>query len=250
MSRHPVLFVLLAMAMSLVPLPSNADHVVLVSEAQSFRDGQILEDPLEVTLVDGERLVLLSDRGDVLEIEGPFTGAPSHSAANDFDVADALTRLIDNPDHVSARLGSTRSAIATTQVRLRKPEAVWRLDPFTSGGQCVVEGMTPVFRRQETGNPLQLVLQRPGSDGSGTIAWAADAAEAHWPREIPLHDDDLYVVRREGWVDGTMFRLAILPAPIRDSLESAIAWLAVHGCKSQAETLMRELKSGAPDTGT
>jgi hypothetical protein len=236
--KYQILAGLAAAALTLTS-PSGADHIVLVSEAESFENGQVLEDPLDVTLASGERLVLLSDRGDVLEINGPFAGRPNVLATDNFDVTDALARLIDNPDHVYARLGGTRTA--STAVHARPEGVAWHLDPFASGGQCTVQDMTPVFRRPDTTGTLQLVLQRPGSAGSGKIEWATGAAEAQWPAEIPLRDDDLYVVRREGWVDGTLFRLAILPAPVRENLTSAIAWLAVHGCKAQAQALMREL---------
>lgn len=239
MAKYQILAVLAAAAALILTSTSSADHIVLVSEAESFENGQVLEDPLDLTLAGGERVVLLSDRGDVLEIKGPFAGRPDALAADNFDVTDALARLIDNPDHVYARLGATRAA--GTAVHSRPDGAAWHLDPFASGGQCIAEGMTPVFRRADTTGTLQLVLQRPGSAGSGVIEWATGAAEAQWPAEIPLRDDDLYVVRREGWVDGTMFRLAILPAPVRENLTSAIAWLAVHGCKAQAQALMGKL---------
>ena len=88
--------------------PVLADHIVLQSDADKYSIGQLLQDPLSLLLDDGQRLVLLSDHGDVIDIEGPFTGVPSSSNPDEFDLKKALTSLIDNPDQLHASLGSTR----------------------------------------------------------------------------------------------------------------------------------------------
>lgn len=215
---------------------ASADHVVLISEASDYAVGDILAEPLTLRLDEGQRVVLLSDRGDVFDVSGPFEGEPEGHQAENFNLRDALAGLIDNPDRVQARLGSTRSF--TSRIGATSGAPAWQLDPFRSGAQCAVAGRQPVFWRGDTEQALSLLLQRPGVDGGSTISWRAGEAESPWPDEMPAIDGELYVVRREGYVDSTMFSLALIPPGVLQETASSIAWLAANGCRRQAEMLM------------
>ena len=222
-----------------ISAPALADHVVLQSDVDSYATGQLLEDPLSLVLDDGQRIVLLSDRGDVIHVEGPFNGVPDGIESDEFDLKKALTSLIDQPDQLHASLGSTRfvgSRISTSQYR-----PAWKLDPFETGSQCVMAGSQILFWRSDSQDELQLVIQRPGSAGTGEISWSAGESESEWPDSIPVVNGELYVIRRPGWMDNAMIRLAVLPATVVDNVESSVAWLAVNGCKTQAQILLKSL---------
>lgn len=213
-----------------------ADHIVLQSDTDEYSIGQVLQDPLTLLLNDGKHIVLMSEQGDVFDIDGPFTGAPNGSHPDEFDLKKALSSLIDQAAHRHASLGSTR--LGGTRISAPEARPAWKLNPFETGSQCVIAGLPVRFWRTEPNDELLLVMQRPGSVGTGEIFWPAGKSESDWPESIPIADDELYVVRRPGWMQNAMIRLKILPAAVTDNVESSVAWLAVNGCKSQAEMLL------------
>jgi hypothetical protein len=217
----------------------QADHIVLQSNSANFAEGQLIENSTTIELQDDENLILLSDGGDVISVEGPFQGAPEGFSPDEFDLKTAFTNLIDNPDNVYATLGSTRSAgIQTPESELRP---VWTLSPFATAVQCVPDTAAIEFWRTDTVEDLTLTLQRPGYSGSGELTWDSGESIAKWPEDVPIVDQELYIVRRQGWMENAMIRLVIIPTRITETPESAIGWLAINGCKSQARLLMTDL---------
>ena len=216
-----------------------ADYVVLDSDTENYTEGQLIPDDGELSLADGERLVLLSDTGDVLEIAGPFGGMPEGTSADEFDLTEALASLIDNPDLLHARLGATRAGIV--RERSGDDRDLWMLDPFMTGGQCVIEGEDPLFWRSTTSEALSLDLLRPGAEGTGSLDWQVGETSAPWPQNIPLLPEELYVLRRPGWVENTMIHIALIPKRIVGTPATAVAWLAINGCKQQALELFRDM---------
>lgn len=237
--RPALLLAMLAMTLGLVE-QAAADYVILSGDAEDYVEGQLLENNFFLRLRDGEHLILLSDRGDVLEVSGPFEGSPQGTRADDFDLRSALTSLIDNPNLLHARLGSTRSGGVGSDPEAAGP-SVWYLDPEADGGQCAIDDETIVFWRTSTDKPLSLTVQRPGIDGSGELSWQAGESAASWPTEIPAESGELYVLRRPGWMETTLLHLALLPKAIASQPETAVAWLAINGCKRQAELLLAQV---------
>ncbi|HNP34708.1 MAG TPA: hypothetical protein PKK10_02540 [Woeseiaceae bacterium] len=217
-----------------------ADFVVLETDADAFRTGQLLAGDVTVSLGENERIVLLSADGSIVAISGPYEGVPRGRDAQDVDVRNALAHLIDNSDNLHATLGSTRAAPQRPGDPPDERDA-WHLDPFSSGNQCVLSGRDVVFWRADDTAALQLVLQRPGKNGDGAIDWPTGASTASWPAAIPLVSGELYVVRRKGWMDNAMIRVVVLDSAISETLQTAIAWLAINGCRSQARILLRQL---------
>lgn len=220
---------------------AQADYVVLRADAEQFEVGQLLEDDARLVLRDGERLTLLSDDGDIIELSGPDnTSLPQGVPVTDqIRVRDALAHLIDNTESMYAVLGSTRGRAADPDPAADRD--AWLLDPFTTGAQCVLKGEAVSFWRPSTKESLSLVIQRPGFDGTGELSWPVGAATAAWPADMPLLDRELYVLRRPGWMENAMIRIVVLPPDIAQRLETAIAWLAINGCRPQAELLLAEL---------
>ena len=218
---------------------ARADHIVLHSDATSLWQGQLIVEHTPLVLQDGERVVLLSEYGDLLEILGPFEGLPKGVEIDDFNMKDALSNLIDAPSQLHATLGSTRFAGILSQQDDSMP--VWNLDPFSSGTQCISEREDVLFWRAAAEESLLLALQRPGSDGSGDVNWMEDQATARWPKEIPLIHGELYVLRRPGWMENAMIRIAVLPKSVVENPNATIAWLAINGCKRQAQAVNSSL---------
>jgi hypothetical protein len=227
------------LALALAATVAHADYVVLRADAGHFEVGQLLDNDAGLVLRDGERLILLSDNGEIIELSGPYDGLPRGAVADQVDVKDALAHLIDSTDSMYAILGSTRGGAADADPAAERD--AWQLDPFTNGVQCVVQGEAASFWRASTKEPLSLVIQRPGFDGTGTLSWPAGTAMAPWPENMPLVDHELYVLRRSGWMENAMIRIVVLPPDIARRPETAIAWLAINGCKPQAEILLAGL---------
>jgi hypothetical protein len=120
-------------------------------------------------------------------------------------------------------------------------EDPWQLDPFSSGTQCVIDGAAVLFRRKSDSEPLELLVQRPGVDGDGQLAWPAGEPLAAWPESVPIENGELYVLRRKGWLDNAMIRIVVLAPSVARSTEAAIAWLAINGCKWQSRLLLSRL---------
>jgi hypothetical protein len=200
----------------------------------------LLEDDTELRLGDGERIVLLSENGDVVEIHGPYEGLPEGDTVPEIDMRAALTNLIDNAEELHASLGSTRSGVILGSHNAHRNP--WQLDALRSGQQCVVAGNAIEFWRANTDEELNLEMQRPGMDGVAVITWPVGAEEAPWPVSVPLVNEALYVLRRAGWTEAALIRVMVLNPEVVQHLQTAIAWLAAHGCSRQAELLMSELE--------
>ena len=211
------------------------DYVVLETSASSINRGDLIDDRSPLTLESGERIVLMSDSGDILEMEGPSKGIPEGEKLENFNIREALRKLIDTPTELHTSLGSTRNIELISRGQELRP--IWHLDPFASGTQCARAGSAVQFWRAETDNALSMVVQRPGISGSGPLEWQIDQHTSNWPKEIVLSNEELYVVRRPGWTESAMIRIVILPEPVIDNREATIAWLAVNGCKRQARAI-------------
>jgi hypothetical protein len=227
------------LAFLLCAVTIRAEHIVLLSETDDFTVGQILPDPVNLNLESGERIVLLSDRGELLDIVGPVAGTPVTPGSDDFNVRDALTNLIENPNNLHASLGGTRGGTRLLSTVTGGP--VWRLDPLASGVQCYVEGEALVFGQPVESAPASFHVQRPGHEGTGLLRFERETGVAPWPLNIPAQSGELYVVRREGYMDSSLFRLALLPSIVLENTEVSIAWLAAHGCTRQAAVLLKNL---------
>lgn len=86
MSAHPALgvagFVALSFAMATA---AQADTVVLQASgpsAATYRQGSVLDESRQITLVQGDSLRLLVS-GQTLMLQGPYSGPPRHSAVAD-----------------------------------------------------------------------------------------------------------------------------------------------------------------------
>lgn len=212
-----------------------ADYVVIDTDANGVVQGQLIGAQSTLKLQDGERVVLLSESGDLVEMIGPSEGVPTGETLQNFNLRDALRKLIDAPSVLHTSLGSTRIANIPSRADDQRP--VWHLDPFKSGIQCTHAGADVQFWRADAEEPLSMVVQRPGVSGGGDIAWPQGEQAAAWPPEVPLADEELYVVRRPGWMESAMIRIVILPETVVQNRQATIAWLAVNGCKRQARTL-------------
>lgn len=219
--------------------PARADFVVLQSESGDFTVGQLLAEGEPLSLLENESLVLLSDDGNVVELAGPYDGAPAGSSGKDVDVRHALSHLIDRADTLYATLGSTRGINATNATSPDRD--VWLLDPFLTGHQCALNDRAPRFWRPGTEEALELVVQRPGHTGDGVLAFETGQPIADWPEAIPLVNGELYVIRRRGYLDNAMIRLIVLDAGLGENTATAVAWLAISGCSQQARNLLQHL---------
>lgn len=88
MSAHPILgvtgFIALAFAMETA---AQADTVVLQASgpsAANYRQGTVLNESRQITLVQGDSLRLLVS-GQTLMLQGPYNGPPRHSAVTESD---------------------------------------------------------------------------------------------------------------------------------------------------------------------
>jgi hypothetical protein len=224
----------------MLAVPVCADYVVLQTESELFGIGALLEDDAELRLADGERIILLSENGNVVEIHGPYEGLPEGNTVPEIDMRVALTNLIDNADDLHASLGSTRGGVIFGGQTAHRD--VWQLDALRSGRQCVVDGNAIEFWRADTGEELTLEMQRPGTEGVAVINWPVGVAEAPWPVSMPLVNEALYVLRRAGWTEAALIRVMVLNPEVVQHSQTAIAWLAAHGCSRQAELLMSDLE--------
>lgn len=218
---------------------AHADFVVLQSDTPGYAVGEVLAEDAGLSLGENERVVLLSDDGDVIEVRGPHDGVPKGAEARDLDIRNALAQLIVSADSMHTTLGSTRGS--RTGGSAPPDRDAWYLDPFYTGNQCVLDGADVRFWREDTKAALSLLMQRPGREGDGVVDWAAGEPTAAWPGNLPLVDGELYVLRRPGWLENAMIRIVVLEPGIAASGTATIAWLAVNGCREQASILLAKL---------
>jgi hypothetical protein len=234
MHPSPKIFLALACLLSSQTLFA-AEWLVLKSNSPDLKPGILLTGSASLVLGQGTYLTLISPAGTVVRFAGPFNGRPDSGleAGKNADrkMIDILRRLIAPDATDTPIIGSTRGQNAD----------LWRIELVREGIHCMASDESPELSRADPRASLLLEVARVGEGGSkATVRFAEGQRTAFWPAAIPLRDGETYRFRAAGALEPHAVTVRLIPALPGDPHRAA--WMAEHGCVSQARRLLERLR--------
>ncbi|MBF0251765.1 MAG: hypothetical protein HQL35_14180 [Alphaproteobacteria bacterium] len=224
-------------ALTIAAGPAWAGQAVVLSSAgtDAWPTGTVLSDTENLSVPEHGRLVVITENGLKVQVDGPFegsiaeqldTGADKAGAA--VDVIRALSKLFTRPGFTTQALGAFRSF---GEPALADP---WAFDIGTGGAVCYPAGGAPNLWRASARRDDTVVIR--GGGGAARFTLPKGQAIQPWPVEVPMKDGADYTLTGESGRVVTVTAHAV-PADMPTRMHIA-AWMSENGCDSQATLLV------------
>ncbi|HUK61551.1 MAG TPA: hypothetical protein VLV50_20125 [Stellaceae bacterium] len=224
----------LAFAGGIAGAASASELVVVSTHGLRLTPGQTVDGSQSVKLDDGQQVTFLAPNGQVIEIDGPFNGAPdSQVRGGGTDAASAVTALLTERQARTSEVGVVRGE---NDVRLPDP---WVVDVTHPGTSCVISGHEVVLWRSQDLAATQVSIAPADRSWSVSGNWPASADRLAMPQSLPLKDRTSYVINIGGKLAPVTVR--VIPASVSNDAMRA-SWMAEVGCDNQASALLTMLK--------
>jgi hypothetical protein len=222
----------LVLAAFLVAVPLSAaqaaQYVVAEARGIGMKIGSVIDSSKELTLKQGQHLVLISQSGQTVKLDGPYHRAPA--AEKGVQLAAAFGGLITERNARTSEIGTTRGVAPKPPL----PEP-WLIDASTPGTACLVEGQAPVLWRPVANKPASVVITPADRSWKAQIDWPAGANDLPLKKNIGVHGDASYFIALNNSESAVL--LISVPATLSNK-EMRGAWLIQKGCDRQAEALL------------
>lgn len=232
-----------AMALAMVGAALAADRLVILAATVAddrLTAGTVLKASGKLTLKDGDRLTLMAETGELVTIDGPYTGpaAGPGAASQGSDWSDGFSRvagLVAGQDGQTNVLGATRKPDGTAGIAAQ-PD-FWLVNVDSSGERCIPRRRLELWRR-DAGRDAELVV-RGERERLPKARWAKGARRMMLPDRLAQDGDRLVLS-----VDGKprRYTLHVLPDGIaEDDRGAVLRWMIDEDCKRQAVLLIDRL---------
>jgi len=206
-----------------------ANLIVVEARGIALKPGATVDSAKPLVLKQGQHVTLISDSGATLQIDGPYSQAPS-AGGQGRSISATLAALGTEHKARTGEAGVTRGVNGNT---LPDP---WLLDVSRNGNVCLRENTQPVFWRPDSTGSADLVVMPDDRSWKSQGTWPAGTTRLTVTTDVPMHGGATYVVD----FNGSEYALAVnmVPASLpNDSVRAA--WMAQKGCEAQAEALLR-----------
>ncbi|HUK58565.1 MAG TPA: hypothetical protein VLV50_04980 [Stellaceae bacterium] len=184
------------------------------------------------------RVVLISDAGQVVTINGPFSGpppAPNGPGVPGDRATHVLSALLN---HTQTELGVARAveshwrdnAVAT-------PADVYAIDASDGGDICLADPAHAVVMHDPAAAGDMSVKSLTG-DGAAKLTWTKGAVRQAWPASFQLADGDMVSFEMAGQDVAAIATIHILPSQDPGGDVARAMALAQAGCTDQARLLL------------
>jgi hypothetical protein len=218
-------------------------YVVIESTAPALAEGSVLERGQKITVPSGSSVSLLSDRGTVQTVNGPYDGAPEPTGGDvsDPSVVNAIASLFVEDTPQTKAWGTFRSASGMRGSADDGPPNVWAINLSRSESICLPSGAAPKLWRSVVDGEILVVLVHISSGREAFLRFPDGVQELAWPADLPLVDGGEYAIRDAGYLWERHISLRLIPQD-RTAGAKQIAWMADTGCFRQAKVLLSDLK--------
>ena len=240
----------LALSCLLIVPGLAAEHVVLESNSPAYTPGQTFDSSSPVMLAERQFIVIATDDGRLIRVEGPHAGPAEGAAPPENTVRELLGRLLGGSRNELGGLAGVRggediSAATTPTATLRSP--TWSIDATQTGEQCYLSGRPLELWRDPATTAARAEITDVASGNTASVAWERSAALTPWPTAIAPADAGIYLIRADDSIRSVAVRLhALQPSAVERDLV-AVAWLAAKACLAQARGLMSRSRPSATD---
>lgn len=209
--------------------------------ASQYPTGARLKANVRVTLVAGDRVILMQD-GKTRTLSGPGTYSAGGTVQANQTMGSTVARMLSPGPQGRARGGFSRGDAP------EEPSApnIWVLDYRESGTFCVANPATLLLWRPYMESDQLLKIEAKGK--SETVAFVSGANYRKWPTEaIPLEYGIDYRLSGAGLSAPVTVRFAAMDA-VPEAAEGAAEALMAKGCTPQLDRLV-DAMSEAEATG-
>jgi hypothetical protein len=214
-----------------------AEIVVIESNSPRFMAGQLLDDSAPIELAAGQSLLIVTEDGRAVRLDGPYAGPAVGAAPDAGAVRRAVERLVNADEPRVGGVGAVRGDEDGASVDTR-PDP-WLVHAERDGEQCARNGRPLELWREDTARSIAAEVEDAVSGAAATTRWDAGAHRAAWPEGMAATDGLIYLIRLDASDRSTAVRLRMLAGSVANSPLAAAAWLAAKGCTAQAALLLR-----------
>jgi hypothetical protein len=243
MSRCLALACVLAV---LLCAPARAqDYVVIDSSLPALAKGATLAKDAKLDVPAQNRVVLITDSGQMVTITGPFSGPPPAASGTGVAGSDATKVLASLLNHQQTEVGMARAI----ESHWRDAAVTTRTDVYaidaSDGGDTCLPGAAHVEVMHDPATAGAMAVKSLTGDAAAKLTWDKGAVRQAWPASFPLSDGDMVSFELSGQDVAAIATIHILPAQgAADDVARAVE-LAKAGCDDQARLLLGVIAKGA-----
>lgn len=209
----------------------HGQYVVMEARGVNFKSGQSIAINAEISLKEGERLVLIGGDGRSVTMRGPYAGSIPGKAASTNDAKQVLGVLLASRDARTSSVGVVRSGAAS----VKTPDP-WAIDVTRSGARCLREGESPVLWRPEASTAISFIIFPVDRSWRADFKWEKGQDRMRLPDLSRFDGVTTLLVN----LDQQEFALSFhrIPQSIQDPVILS-AWMLEKSCIQQADALLR-----------
>lgn len=175
--------------------------VVIQSAASALPVGKSLDANSVLELGASQSITLIAESGQIRQIKGPYKGQVGAfnalKTSKDSAARQAMSRLISARAEDNFTLGTVRRQQASMDWLQPSGAEGWNIVSAEHDGvQCVFANQPLGVIRQNKG--LELAQVRSAIGDYLSIQWAENQAMTDWPKNLPVVDGGVYLIRRTG----------------------------------------------------
>jgi hypothetical protein len=220
-----------ALGAALAPAAAK-ELVVTASTGATLKVGQVIDGDAVLSLPGGASVALIGADGKSIALKGPYNGKPGQGGGDDRALVSKLAQLLGTRQAEADSVGAVRGGNSHAA-----PSQAWVVDVEASGTVCVPSGAAPVLWRGDAANPMHMTLRRASGEGSASVSWSEGAATMPWPSDLPVVDQEKYLIRRPNRSLPNVVLLRQVPANLTNDARRAV-WMDENGCQDQALRLL------------
>lgn len=217
--------------------PVNAERwVVIDAENTPLSPGALVENGQPVTLAEGARLTLLTEEGQTLKLTGPYSDVPGGSAAASTAGKNLtiIAQLLQGHQQVNTVLGGSRGESWPEPPDV--PSAADLIDADHSGEHCLSRDPVVLWRQNPAALETVTLTDAEGRPLAHWM-WPASAAQLAVPGHLFANGQHYRLLRGVRLVELYVHKTP----PLLNQPAALAAWMADHGCKTQALILLKGL---------
>lgn len=228
-----------AIFLTLFGVARAEELVVIESTLPNLAPGSIVDGTKPLTLPEKSRVVLVSESGKNIALQGPWQGKPNTGSAVAADGTPRLLTGLASLVRLSAEDANSVGAIRAASIKTRADALMINLSE--SGDYCIADLNSVDMTRYISESSRRVTLNAVRGDVTTTLTWPAGRDRTTWPRDLPIEDGATYLVEQEGKDTRTML---VLHAIVDDTPTDAhrAVFMAERGCTEQARMLLALLR--------
>ena len=233
-----------------VPVMAAAQFVVIASNTNNNQipAGKAFASDQTLSLVAGESVTLISQNGQVIHLQGPYSGAIKTEPTNDETQAPAkdwpatlnkITKLVTKESNRTAVIGASRVIVPGSTNAPDMRDDYWFMNVDSSGDRCV-RSKDVVMWRDNPDQTIKIDLRSQKAKRTG-LKWEKSKYQMKLPSQF-IEDGILIVMKIDK--QPRRFNLHVLPIWIKEKqLGNVLLWMVNRNCTRQSQRLINTLQS-------